>query len=458
MPTTDRSSAVTVDEARRLAGLAAFPTVNKNPAQMGVGLEPELFPIVVGAGGEPRERLVLDRPDGLGVVQIIDEIAGSKGPILARVGRPPHAFHYPLTNGGMLTFEPGAQVEHSTTVHHSADEALTDVQTTVGLLRSTFSAKGVRLAAVGLDVWHRPNEVPQQLRAGRYTAQAAYYRQRGSWGAVMMRHTASLQINLDLGPEDVSKERWLVANLLSPFLTATFACSPGPEAVSTRSRAWQELDPTRSGFPALLVSGGDDDPRAQWADAALNADVMLIRVSDEHFVPGCPSHRLIDWITNGHPRLGWPTVDDLNYHLTTLFFEVRARGFLELRAGEGVPNHIRPAQVVLSSALFYDDQARAEALSLLDGCRGDLPDIWRRAAADGVHDAELKDVACRLWAVALAGARRLPKGWVGDENLALTESFLEDYTARGRVPADRLVELLGESGAQALAWASSTEL
>ncbi len=455
MPTTDRSTAVTVDEARRLAGLAAFPSVNENPDQMGVGLEPELFPIVVGAHGEPRERLVLTRPDGLGVVQVIDEIVGSNKSVLPRVGRPPNAFHYPLSNGGMLTFEPGAQVEHSTKVHLSGAAALADVEATIALLRSAFAAKGVRLAAVGLDVWHPVNEVPQQLRAGRYTAQAAYYRQRGHWGAVMMRHTASLQINLDLGPEGVWQERWLVSNLLSPFLTATFACSPGPDAVSTRSQAWQELDPTRSGFPALLVSGGTSDPRAQWAAAAFEADVMLIRVSDEHFVPGCPGRRFIDWITDGHSRLGWPTVEDLNYHLTTLFFEIRARGFLELRAGEGVPDHIRPAQVVLASALLYDDQARSEALSLLDGCRGDLPDIWRRAAAVGVHDDELKDLACRLWTIALAGARRLPKGWVGERNLALTESFLEKYTACGRVPADRLVELLEDSGARALDWASS---
>jgi len=441
--------------ARDWAGLAAFPEPVGSGAELRVGLEPELFPIVVDTSGEPLERLVLSRPEGTGVVQVIDGLAFDGGEILPRVGRPPHAFYYPLANGGRLTFEPGAQVEHSTAVHPSASAALADVESTIALLRRGFDADRVRLAAVGLDIWHDVEEVPQQLRAGRYTAQAAYYRQRGHWGAIMMRHTASLQINLDLGPDGVWQERWLAANLVSPMLTAVFACSPGVDAVSARARAWQQLDPTRSGFPALFTAGPGDDPRAEWAEAALCADVMLIRAGDEHYVPGSPGLRFVDWIRDGHSRYGWPTIDDLAYHLTTLFFEVRARGFLEMRAGEAVPSALRPAQVVMASAVLYDDRARADAIALLGDHRRDLDALWHRAAAHGVHDDELRGLACRLWEIALAGARRLPAGWVSKENLTATEAFIDDFTARGRVPADRLAELMDEDPARALAWASS---
>lgn len=455
MPTRDRYAAVTEDEARRRAGLAAFPEPVGVAAEMRVGLEPELFPIVVGSAGTPHERLVLTRPNGTGVVQVIDGLAFSSGEILPRVGRPPHAFFYPLANGGRLTFEPGAQVEHSTAVHSSTAAALADVENMIGLLRRGFRADRVRLAAVGLDIWHDVEEVPQQLRAGRYTAQAAYYRQRGHWGAIMMRHTASLQINLDLGPEGVWQERWLAANLISPMLTAVFACSPGNGAVSARARAWQQLDPTRSGFPALFTGGPGGDPRAEWAEAALTADVMLVRAGDEHFVPGAPGLRFIDWINNGHPRHGWPTASDFAYHLTTLFFEVRPRGFLELRAGEAVPDALRPAQVVLATALVYDDRARGEAIALLGDHRADLDRLWFRAATDGVHDDELRVLACRLWEIGLAGAQRFPPGLISTENLTATAAFIDDYTARGRVPADRLAELMGEDPARALAWAAS---
>jgi glutamate--cysteine ligase len=455
MPTNDRRLAISIDEARQRAGLKAFPKASGGALLGGVGLEPEFFPIAVSASGQPHERVLLTRPKGLGVIQVIDELAATSSTVRPRIGRPPHAFFYPLDNGGRLTFEPGAQIEHSTKVHTSAAAALTDVDEVLRRLRRAFTARSVRLAAVGLDVWHPVEEVAQQLRAGRYTAQAAYYRQRGHWGGVMMRHTASLQINLDLGPEGVWQERWLLANLMSPLLTATFACSPSPETVCTRAKAWQELDPTRSGFPKLLIEGPGDDPRTEWAEAALAADVMLIRAADEHFVPGCPGQRFSDWITDGHPRFGWPTAGDLDYHLTTLFFEVRPRGFLELRAGEALPDALRPAQVVLSSALLYDDRARTDALALLGGERSSLDAMWRRSAVKGVHDDELKRLACRLWEVAIRGAERLGVDWFGEDNLTRTAAFVDQYTARGRVPGDHLAELYGNDPGSALAWASS---
>ncbi len=158
---------------------------------------------------------------------------------------------------------------------------------------------------------------------------------------------------------------------------------------------------------------------------------MLIRAGDEHFAPGSPGLRFIDWIKNGNIRYGWPTVEDLDYHLTTLFFEVRARGFLELRAGEAVPDELRPAQVVLASALLYDDRARAEAIALLADHRAELDRLWCRAATHGVHDDELRSLACRLWEIALAGAERLPGDWIGAENLAATRAFVDALHGSG---------------------------
>ena len=270
-----------------------------------------------------------------------------------------------------------------------------------------------------------------------------------------MRHTASLQINLDLGPDEVWQERWLLANLMSPLMTATFASSPGPGAVCNRARAWQELDPTRSGFPRLLVEGSGVDPRFEWGQAALEADVMLYRVSSEHFEPGCVGCSFEKWILEGHPRWGWPTIDDLDYHVTTLFFEVRPRGFLELRAGEAVPDRWRPAPVALTAALLYEDGAREQALSLLSGHRNRLPDLWRRAALYGVRDDEIRDLACELWGLGLEGARSLPQDYIGDATIRATEDYLEHFTARGRMPTDDLLDLFNEDPARALEWASS---
>jgi glutamate--cysteine ligase len=455
MPTHDRKAAISLDEARFRAGLTAFPEEVRSERLGGVGLEPEFFPIVCDARGRPQGRLLLTVPDGIGVLEVVDDLAASDDRIGPRNSQPLGPVEYPVDSGGRLTFEPGAQVEHSTAVYDSVATACSDVKDIVGRLRGAFGRHDVVLAALGVDVWHDVETVPQQLRAGRYTAQAAYYRQRGHWGAVMMRHTASLQINLDLGPDGVWQERWLIANLVSPLMTASFASSPGLGAVCSRARAWQELDPTRSGFPRLLVEGSGDDPRGEWGQAALEADVMLYRVDGDHFEPGCPGCSFEKWVRNGHPRWGWPTADDLDYHLTTLFFEVRPRGFLELRAGEALPDRWRVVPVVLTSALLYHDAARTAALDLLGDRRAELPEIWRRAAIDGVRDPELRDLACKLWRIGLDGARALPSGYVGNEDIATVEAYLERYTARGRMPTDEVLELLADDPARALEWASS---
>jgi len=313
----------------------------------------------------------------------------------------------------------------------------------------------VVLAAAGVDVWHDVDSVPQQLPFGRYTAQAAYYDRRGPAGKVMMRHTASLQINLDLGPEGVWQERWLAANLISPLVTASFACSPGEGRVSERAHAWQQLDPSRSGFPRGLVDGGPDDPRDQWADAAMSADVMLFRSPRGHWDPGTPGFSFGRWLEEGHPEHGWPTRDDLDYHLTTLFFEVRPRGFLELRAGEQVPDCWRAAQVVLASAILYDDATRGAVLDRMIGHRQRLPELWRRAALLGVADCELQELAVAVWREAVRGTERMAKEYFGARELECTRRFIDEFTERGRTPSDRLRELHDADPARSLAWAVS---
>ena len=454
MPTHDRSTAISLDEARHRAGMQAFPRASGDTGLARVGLEPEFFPIFRGRDGRPAGRLLLSQPGGSGVLEIVDELAAEDDRIEARIGAPLGPVEYPVAGGGRLTFEPGAQVEHSTAVYPTVATAIDDVDDVMQRLRRAFRRHAVELAAVGIDIWHDVDTVPQQLRAGRYTAQAAYYRQRGHWGAVMMRHTASLQINLDLGPEGVWQERWLLANLISPLMIASFACSPGPDTVCTRARAWQELDPTRSGYPRTLVDGSSDDPRHHWGQAALEADVMLFRVNDIHYEPGSPGCSFADWVREGHPRYGWPTADDLDYHLTTMFFDVRPRGFLELRAGEALPGQWRAAPVAMTAALLYDEAARTRALALLENHRGSLPELWHRAAREGVRNAELRQLACALWSIALDGMRALPDGAIGADNIATTESFLERFTSCGRMPGDDLLELDAEDPARALDWAS----
>lgn len=458
LPTDDIRNSVTLDEAIMRAGARAFPSDWSATTSDGIGLEPEIFPIFVTADGRPAGRVPLRDPDAPGVLDVLDAMVCDDAQFGSRRGGPAGPWEYAMADGGRITFEPGGQVEHSTGIYPNCATAIADVQRVLGCLRATFSAHDAVLAAAGMDIWHDVGTVPQQLPFGRYTAQAEYYDRRGSWGRVMMRHTASLQINLDLGGEARWRERWLAANLISPLITATFACSPGAGGVSTRARAWQQLDPTRSGFPPLLMCDPSSDPRQQWGQAAVNADVMLFRSAAGRWSPGEPGFTFGRWMKEGHPTCGWPTVDDLEYHLTTLFFEVRPRGFIELRAGEQVPDCWRAAQVVLVTALVYDDVARREVLDRLAPLGARLSDLWRVAARVGVGDGELRELAMLSWEEALRGVERMGIEQFGAESVGCARRFLNEFTEKGRTPADRLRELDLDDPARSLAWAASSQL
>ncbi len=401
------------------------------------------------ADGTPAGRVPLDH-----LVKLLD-LQASAGSILrlpdSASTQPPR---YQLAGGGSLTFEPGGQLEHSTAIHASAAAALGELDLVAEELATDLQRHGVLLASAGADVWLPDGQVPQQLRSPRYLAMAAYFELRGPHGAAMMRHSCALQVNLDLGDPAEVAERWLVANLVAPLACATFAASPGPGAVSVRALAWQGLDPTRTGFPRRLVDDSSVEPVEQLTDAALAADVLLLRCTPEPWEPGRPGWSFGDWLRDGHPRHGRPTDDDLRYHLSTLFFEVRPRGFMELRAVDALPARLRPVPVVLLTGLLEDPRARAAAREALERHRCALPALARRAAADGLADPALAALAATVWALALEGARRLDAGYLEPGHLALAEEFLERLTLRRRCPADDLRTALTRGSAAALAWAT----
>lgn len=428
MQSTEDSPLTGLADAREVVARVCFPEQPDAPILGRVGLESEVFPIRTDRDQNPNGRARLE------LVQAV----------LGRLDPP---------SSGRFTVEPGAQVEHATAAHTTAADALRALECAGGALVRAFDRHGVVLAAAGLDVWHEATSVPQQLPVPRYPAMAAYFADRGPDGHVMMCHTCSLQVNLDLGPPDIAAERWLVANLAVPIVTATFASSPAPGVVNGRALTWLQVDPTRTGIPRLLVAG-ITDPVTQLVDMALAADVLLVRTRNGGAVPGVPGWTFSDWLRHGHAEHGRPSATDLAYHLTTLFPEVRARGFLELRSADALPTRWRPVPVTLLVGLLYDDRARAAVRGVLERHRGRLPALAWRAARVGVADPTLCAMAVETWSLALAGARRLPEGFVRRVDLGRAEDFLDRFTLRGRCPSDELRERLIVGPGAALAWAT----
>jgi glutamate--cysteine ligase len=180
-------------------------------------------------------------------------------------------------------------------------------------------------------------------------------------------------------------------------------------------------------------------PSEEWLAYTLAARVMMIRVTPGRIVAldgplGSGPLTFGAWMHRGH-ELGWPTLDDFDYHLTTLFPPVRPRGWLELRMIDSLPDPGWRVAAAVATALLDDGEAGAVALEAVSAPPGGtgVADHWRSAARHGLADPALRAAAQRVFPAALDALGRL--GADGD-TVAAAEAFYERFVARGRCPAD----------------------
>jgi len=328
-----------------------------------------------------------------------------------------------LPCASLVTFEPGGQVELSSPplpLAQSCDVAARDAAT----LGAALATADVALVALGLEPGPRRERA---LRSPRYDAMEAYFDAANAAGRTMMRSTAALQVNLDLGDAAERERRWAAAHDVGPVLAAAFANSPigddGPTGYrSTRLAVWGAIDRWRTAPPR------GRDCRTAWAEYALAAPVMLVRTSTECHVPLLTRLSFDEWIARGHD-LGWPTLDDLDYHLTTLFPPIRPRGWLELRMLDAVPDPWWRAAVAVCAVLVHEADLVETIRPALEPTLG----RWGDAARAGLADPDFATAARACFDAALEA---LPGTGADAATLDATAAFADHYVARGRCPAD----------------------
>jgi glutamate--cysteine ligase len=310
----------------------------------------------------------------------------------------PTSPHLPLPSGGVVTVEPGGQLEISTPPRRCLAALHSTTDADIDRLSGLLAAAGLVLGHTGIDP-HRP---PRPfLDSPRYVAMARAYDRRGPHGQIMMRCTAGLQVCVDAGEPDEMADRWALLHELGPPLIATFAnasrlAGRDTGRASMRMAAWLAIDPSRT-RPVWSPSTAGEDPARAWARYAMNAEIICLRRSDGRW-DAPPGVTFADWV--GGALAEPPTVADLEYHLGTLFPPVRPRGYLEVRYLDAQPPGEWIAPVAVIAALLADRATVAEAR---DRCAPAV-DRWRAAAHDGLADRKVARAACGVLELA---ARRL---------------------------------------------------
>jgi glutamate--cysteine ligase len=330
-----------------------------------------------------------------------------------------------------LSFEPGGALELSTRPVPTPGEAFAELEADRARIAATLAEEGLELLGLGLDPIRLPRRV---LRTPRYQAMEELFDQDGRAGRWMMANTASVQVCLDIGldttgPHGIA-ERWDLAHRLAPVFVAAFANSPlrrGEPSLwrSTRQHVWAAIDSSRS----RPVAHGD--PRESWSRYALDARVMAVRGPGRWTVPRGLTFR--DWIRGS--RFRPPTLDDLEFHLSTLFPPVRPRGsYLELRMIDAQPGTDWIVPVAVAAAIFDDPVASERARAALEPLwhRASAADLNLRAATAALHD----DALARAANACFSAAR---EAQTDPEVAAVVDRFAEAFVTRGRTRADDLV-------------------
>ena len=384
-----------------------FPAAAPPNATPRIGAEVEVIPL----DAVSRRPLPLDG-DGPSTLAILRRAGASFG-WCERFSAKANVPEILLPDGGRITFEPGGQIELSPAPNVSLTALAQGLRSTIEAIAS--SAPGVELLSLGIDPDTPIGAVTPQLHAERYCRMLAHFDSVGPSGARMMRQTASFQVCVDGG--EAPELTWRVLNALAPYMVAVFANSNRYGGQSTghlsyRRAIWATLDPRRTG-----VLGVADDVIEEYVEFALGAPAFLLGE------PGraAPFHCWLD--------RGAATWSDWDAHLSTLFPEIRPRGYFEVRSADVVPPAWFAAPLIFVAGLVYHHPSLDAAADLLGPPSRELLACCGRV---GLRHPTLGRVAPLLCDLALDGCAALGERFVSGADLASAAEYFDRYTRRGR--------------------------
>jgi glutamate--cysteine ligase len=347
--------------------------------------------------------------------------------------------------GASITLEPGGQVELSGVqcpdLHATRAEFATHVREVVNAGRDL----GLACLGLGMQPISRLEDielVPKQ----RYRIMAPYMLGVGTLGQRMMKQTATVQANIDYADERDAMQKLRVGLGTASLVNAMFANSPLSDGelngwASFRGHVWTDTDRARCGL--LPFAFRPDAGFADYVEWALDVPLYFVLRDGRYLteVTGVPFRRLLSEGVAGERA----TMNDWNLHLTTLFPEVRLKGYIEVRSADSQPPERMLALPALVKGVFYTPDCLDAAWDLVK--RWSIEerlrlhrDVHREALRARVGGISVLELARELCAIAEEGLRRQAAlDEAGQDERRYLEP-VQEQVARGRSPAHVIEE------------------
>ena len=350
--------------------------------------------------------------------------------------------------GASITLEPGAQLELSgeqcPTIHCTQAELATHVREVV----SVGGELGIAFLGLGMQPMSPLDEiewVPKQ----RYRIMGPYMTRVGTLGQRMMKQTATVQANIDYGDERDAMLKLRVGMGLAPILNAMFANSSLSDGslngyMSFRGHIWTQTDSARCGL--LRPAFREGATFAEYVEWALDVPLYFILRDGTYLttVTGMPFRHFLAEGAAGERA----TLDDWNLHLTTLFPEVRLKGYIELRSADSQPPERMLALPALVKGVFYEADCLDAAYDLVKRWTYEETDgLWRQVHREALlarfRGVRVLELARELYAIAEEGLRRQHELDASGRDERIYLERMGEQLAMGRSPARVVAEQWG---------------
>ena len=315
--------------------------------------------------------------------------------------------------GASISLEPGGQLELSgnivKTLHHSC------IETSKHLRQMLDVTAKLGLGMIGLGF--HPTASKEQINwmpKGRYKIMKNYMPKVGNLGLDMMLRTCTIQTNLDYQDEEDMRRKFKTSLALQPIATALFANSPIKDGrltkiQSNRALVWTDTDPDRCGVPQCVFE--PNFGYEQWIDYVLDVPMYFIYRDGQYLDVAGKSFRKFMNPEYSDEFFGHTaSMPDFEDHITTIFPDVRLKGYLEMRGADGGPWSVICALPALWVGLLYDAEALQKAEAIANQfSHQDVVNARISAAKDGlkgqIGSQNIHQVAKQLIEIAETGLK-----------------------------------------------------
>jgi len=248
-----------------------------------------------------------------------------------------------------IFLEPGGQIELSSPPVQTLSSLSKGLSSYIQTILEASSQTDILWLALGVHPLSKIADV-SWIPKERYKIMSDYFAENGGALAhLMMKQTASIQINIDSQNEHDAIKKFRLFMGLAPIFTAIFANSSIYEGKATpylsyRSQIWQQTDPKRCGLIRQVF-----DPSFSYeayVDFLLSVPMMFLKRGEKWIE--LKEMNFAQYMEKGVAGTE-ATLEDWVLHLSTLFTEVRLKQVLELRCFD---SHL-PEMTMGACALVY---------------------------------------------------------------------------------------------------------